>query len=93
MDSWPAKDPDETVDYQVDWTDRLEVGETIAASEFILESGDVVLGDMDVVGAFTTVWISGGTLGTVSVVTNRITTSNTPPRVWDKSAKLRVRAH
>ena len=92
MDSWPHKDPDETADYQFDWSARLETGETIASSEFILESGDVVLGDKDVVDAVTTIWLSGGTVGTISVITNRVTTSNVPPRIWDKSAKLRIRS-
>jgi hypothetical protein len=90
MQSWPAKDPDEELDYQVDWTLRLAAGETIATSTFILAEGDVVLGDTNITGAFTTVWISGGTAGGVNTITNRITTSAS--RTYDKSAKLRIRS-
>lgn len=89
MQSWPAKDPNENLDYQFDWSDRLVTGETITASDFILESGNVTLGVETYSGALTTVWISGGTHGTTSVITNRITTSAS--RIYDESAKLRIR--
>lgn len=90
MYTWPTKDPNEVVDYQFDWTHRLATGETILTSQFIKESGDVTLGSTNITGAVTTVWISGGTTGTVSILTNRITTSG--GRTWDESAKLRVRS-
>lgn len=89
MQSWPSKDPNENLDYQFDWSDRLVTGETISTSDFIKESGDVTLGAEDFSGALTTLWVSGGTHGSVSVITNRITTS--AGRVYDESAKLRVR--
>lgn len=89
MDTWPAKDPEEVLDYQFDWTDRLVTGETISTSDFIRASGDVTLGAESFVGAFTTVWLSGGTVGTVNVITNRITTSQ--GRTYDQSARLRIR--
>lgn len=94
MSSWPAKDPDEILDYQVKWTDRLETGETITSSSWELDDGDVVLGATDVVtvdgDTFTTVWISGGTLGTMSEITNHIVTS--AGRHYDKTARLRIRS-
>lgn len=91
MDSWPSKDPDEVLDYRFDWTDRLLAGETILTSDFVLASGDVVLGSESVASPVTTVWISGGTAGTVSVITNRVVTSQ--GRTYDVSARLRVRSH
>lgn len=89
MHSWPTKDPNEVLDYQIDWTDRLVTGETITTSDFILESGNVTLGTETYSGAVTTVWISGGTHGSTSVITNRITTSAS--RIYDESARLRIR--
>lgn len=90
MHSWPSKDPNEVLDYQMDWTDRLLVGETIATSNFTVAAGDVVKNSQDLAGALTTVWLSGGTEGTKCVITNRITTS--AGRTYDESATLRIRS-
>lgn len=82
---WPQHDPDEILDYFVDWTFFLE-GDIIAGSEFAL----VVVTDVNndlvddstltiVRSAFTDhfagVWITGGTLGTRGTVRNRVTTA------------------
>lgn len=89
MRSWPAKDPNEVLDYMLDWNDVLVDGETISTSTFILASGDVTLGAVGNAAGITTQWISGGTEGTVSVITNRIATS--AARTYDQSVRLRVR--
>lgn len=89
MISWPPKDPNEVLDYQVDWSDRLLVGETIVTSNFTVAEGDVVKDSQGVSGALTTVWLSGGTVGTRCVITNRITTS--AARTYDESTRLAVR--
>ena len=91
MHTWPSKDPDEELDYQFDWSERLEVGETISASTFILASGSVTLADPAVAGGLTTIWITGGEAGEVNTITNRVTTS--AGRIYDESAKLRIRSH
>lgn len=96
MQSWPHKDPDEILDYQFNWAQadggRLETGETIIASYFSVEEGDVVIdSDTFIPTGLTTVWLSGGTLGTSSVIRNRIVTSE--DRTYDKSARLRIRRH
>lgn len=96
MLSWPTKDPDEILDYQIDWADpddsRLEEGETIVSSTFSVEEGDVVIDNDDfVLTGLTTVWLSGGTLGTRCVILNRIVTSE--GRTYDLSARLRIRSH
>lgn len=90
MHTWPPKDPDEVLDYQFDWSSRLDVGETISVSTFVLESGSVTLGNEALAGGLTTVWISDGDVGSVAVVTNRITTSS--GRTYDESARLRIRS-
>lgn len=90
VESWPSKDPDEILDYLFNWTARLVTGETISTSVMLLASGTVTLGVATIVGTTTKVWISGGTAGGVSVVTNRITTSAS--RTYEESAKLRIRS-
>lgn len=89
MISWPPKDPNEVLDYQVDWSDRLVSGETILTSNFTVAEGDVVKDSQGFSGALTTVWLSGGTAGTRSVLTNRITTS--AARTYDESTRLAIR--
>lgn len=89
MHTWPHKDPNEVLDYRVDWTDRLESGETITTSTVFRASGDVVLDSQSFLGATVTVWLSGGTDDTPNVITSRIVTNQ--GRTYDESVKLRVR--
>ncbi len=91
MLSWPSKDPDEVLDYEIDWTDRLITGETITTSTFTVASGDVVKNSSAFVGPICTVWLSGGTAGTPCEILNRIVTSG--GRTYDQTAKLRIRSH
>lgn len=88
---WPSKDPDEVVDYSVNWNERLEATETIATSAFTVESGDVVIDDDSNAAGVCVVWLSGGTIDTPCVILNRITTSF--GRTYDQSMKLRIRRH
>lgn len=93
MLTWPKKDPDEVLDYYVDWNDaddpRLETGETLASSTFSVVEGDVVIDSSSYAGSgLATVWLSGGTRGTLCVILNRVTTSE--GRTYDQSVKLRI---
>lgn len=96
MITWPAKDPDEVLDYGFDWANaddpRLEAGETLLTSDFSVASGDVEIDSQDFEATgIATVWLSGGTAGTVCTILNRVTTSG--GRTYDQSAKLRIRTH
>ena len=90
-----VQDPNETLDYSVDWAAALLAGETIASSLWTVETGDVELGSgpyaatQDDTSA--TVWISGGTVGGESKVTNRIETDSTPPRIFERSIYIMTR--
>lgn len=69
---WPNKDPDEVLDYRLDWSARLN-GDTISASTWIVPTG--ITRDTDSNDAkTTTLWLSGGSGGNYKL-TNRITTS------------------
>ena len=67
-----TKDPEATLDYQVDWEAWL-AGDTISTSDW-----DVPIGlteDSDSKTTLTaTVWLSGGTIGTTYAVVNEIVT-------------------
>lgn len=94
MITWPSKDPNEVLDYQLDWADpaspRLLTGETLLTSTFTVVSGDVVINSTAFAPTgLTTVWLSGGTAGTVCEILNRVTTSG--GRTYDQTMRLRIR--
>jgi hypothetical protein len=67
------KDPDEVISFGVDWSEYLGA-ETVTSSNWTVASGVTKVGQT-LVGKQANVTISGGTLGTVNRITNRITTS------------------
>jgi hypothetical protein len=85
---WPHKDPDETVSYRVDWSDRLG-DDTIATSDFTVVSGNVqVVADVDS-PTTASVALSGGSEGEVCEILNRITTAD--GQEMDQTIMLRIR--
>lgn len=78
------KDPQAVLDYSIDWSNFLETAETIVSSQWFNTTGITV----DVTGhtnKVATIWLSGGTLGQSYELTNRITTSNSPARVDERT--------
>ena len=87
--TWQApKDPDETKDYVVDWTTRLS-GDTIETSLWIAPDG-IVIDSEENTTTETTIWLSGGTLGDVYELVNRVTTAG--GRTLDQTCKLKCKA-
>lgn len=84
--TWPDKDPNEVLDYQMDWSARLAEGDTISSSLWIVPAE--ITKDSDTAGSTsTTIWLSGGSVGDLSL-TNRVTTVG--GRVMDQSVTLTV---
>lgn len=70
-----VQDPDDKLDYQIDWTTFLTDGETV--SSYTLTSSDaafVISGDSEASGVVT-YWVTGGTDGSNYKVTCHIVTS------------------
>lgn len=89
------RDTDAQLDYAFDWAAWLALnpGDAIADAEFIVDpSLTVVQSSFDATTA--TVWLTGGTKPATGPnklrVTCRITTTNTPPRIDDRSIFLRI---
>lgn len=88
------KDPDETVDYGINWRFRDEDDE-IVASTWTVQAGLTKIADpiTSVVDPFTstttTVWVTGGSAGTSYTARNRITTLK--GRVRDRTIIISVR--
>jgi len=89
MNFWPNKDPDEVLDYQVDWSARLEGVETVLISTFTT-TGSVVIDSAGFTSqGIATVWLSGGVAGDMCEVRNHIVT--TFGREYDETVRLRIR--
>lgn len=104
MKSWPFKDPDEVLDYDIDWTvrlysaDELEAfnagdesqvpADSIASSTFTLPPG-IVANSSTHTATSTKVWISGGTEGQSYQVQNEIVTAG--GRTMDMTVKLKIK--
>ncbi len=82
------KDPNDKDFFWIDWSQRLEEGETITESSWTADSGIQIDGTL-LDGNIGYVWLIGGTNRNVYTVTNRITTSD--GRILDQSLKIRVR--
>jgi len=84
-----AKDPQELLDYRVDWSGPLG-GDTIVTSSWAVSEGTVTIGTppstKDTTSA--TAWVGGGLAGEIAILTNTITTAG--GRTYEQSIKIRV---
>ena len=73
---WPPKDPAETLDYDIDWSLRLN-GDSILTSEWSIPPGVslTILSNL-FNPTMTKVFLSGGVLGQVYTLSNTIITVN-----------------
>lgn len=94
---WPAKDPDEVLDYAIDWERRLD-GDTISgAASWSIEPSGSLAKDTSAPGSgqsetdtTTTIWLKDGTAGQAYDVTCRITTAG--GRTMEETARLLVQS-
>jgi hypothetical protein len=87
---WPNKDPNEVLDYGIDWSQRL-AGDIIDTSTFTVPSG-ITMGPPapSKTNTTTTIWLSGGSEGATYDILNRIVTNG--GRIMDQTVELRVRS-
>lgn len=84
--TWPAKDPDEDMDFQLDWLERL-AGDTIATSTWTVPSG-ITSHDESNDDTTATIWLSGGTLGETYSLLNRVITAG--GRTMDQTVTVEI---
>lgn len=89
-----TKDPDEVLDYLVDWTARLD-GDTISSHTAFTadENGTAATVDLEVDSSTNddnsvTVWVSGGELGAEYYVCTRIVTA--AARTMDQTFRVQM---
>jgi hypothetical protein len=91
---WPFKDPDEILDYTIDWGGSAELpgrtfGDTILTATFTVPVGLVKNSESHTIST-ATVWLSGGTVGATYEILCRITTAG--GRTMDQTSKLSIKA-
>jgi hypothetical protein len=86
------KDPQEAIEYTMDWTAYLETNETIVTSTWAIVNNDspaTLAKDSDTkTDKTTTVWLSktsGGTPGKEYMLANTIVTNTTPARTYERT--------
>lgn len=84
-----TKDPNAVLDYTVDWTDWLSGGEKIATSTWVVPAG-ITQDSVSKTLTTTTIWFSGGTVGSTYRITNRIVTDAGTPRTDDRSFNIQI---
>jgi hypothetical protein len=87
------KDPEEILDYTIDWTRLLETDEIITNSEWEFETDEdprtLVQDTANFGDKGASIWVSGGTHNVTYFVVNRITTSSN--RVYERAIKVNVK--
>jgi hypothetical protein len=92
LGDWIEKDPDAVLDYTLDWGatgDPWLSGDTIATATWTLDAGLTKVSESATATA-ATIWLSGGIAGSTYRVSCRIVTTNSIPRVEDRSFRVVV---
>lgn len=84
---WPNKDPNEVLDYKIDWSARL-AGDTIQTAIWIVPDDIERISDSNT-DTTVTIWLAGGIEGAKLTLTSRVTTVG--GRTMDQSVGLRIR--
>lgn len=85
--SWPSKDPDETLDYS--WTVPLDADDAITSAALTVVSGTVTIASQDATATGLTAFLSGGADGETAIFSGTATTEG--GRTFEETFYLVVR--
>lgn len=86
-----TQDPNEELDYKIDWTRTLTPdGDTVASSSWDVPTGLTEPHAQSHDSTSTIVWVAGGTINENYTLTNHIVTSG--GRKYDQSIIIRIRS-
>lgn len=89
--SWPPKDPDELLDYEIDWTKRMPASDSIAASTWVAPTGlSKVVESVIESNKVAVIWLAGGAVGETYPVLNTVTTQE--GRIMQQTVRLKVKS-
>ena len=81
------KDPDETLDYQFDWTEFIGT-DTIASQSTVVTDATLLASAIDAANKKVNLRISGGAIGVPASIENTITTAS--GQIAQRTAKLKI---
>ncbi len=86
-----TKGEGDQLDWGFDWVAKgwLDTGELIVSSSWSASTGITILTSSNTTTT-TTIWLSGGTAGETYVLTNTVTTDNSPERIITKRLYMKV---
>lgn len=88
---WPDKDPGDTLEFGMDFSDVFDSDENVLSVAWVFPTGISNAGEK-ISGQICTVTISGGSLDTTYTVTAQVTTDKgAPAHIWERDARLRVK--
>ena len=89
IDYQATKDPGETLDYTMDWSEWLRDGRVLSNSTWEIQSGLTQVAALST-STTATVWLSGGTDGETYLVKNIVTTTGAHPLIGKRSISIAV---
>lgn len=98
--SWPPKDPEEVLDYPVQFNDWLITGLDIATGATVVQEGvsvpggltDLVVDGVFVSGKSVVTWLSAGTAGEAYTFKITATDTGNPIRTVVRRVKIKIKA-
>ncbi len=88
MNEWPTKDPDDVLDYGLDWSAELDPADEIESAAWSIDREGLTITRHGVIDLVAVVWLAGGLEGTTYNVTCRMTTM--AGRIRDRSAQIYI---
>jgi len=86
---WPPKGPDEVLDYSIDWSNRLDEGDSVTSATWTYAFTGIVTGQ-SFTGTTTTVWLENGELDKTYVLSCEVETTNS--RTMQQTVNITIRA-
>ena len=87
--SFPFKDPDEVLDYTLDWSARITTDPIFSSTWLTPSPAGLTIATASFASFTTLVWLEDGTLGSTYQLTNRIVTVG--GRTMDQTCKIKIR--
>lgn len=87
--TWPNKDADEVLDYQINWSGLLNA-DTISTVAWVISPSGLTKQSQSNTNTTATIWLTGGVDGTTYTVTCTITTAG--GRTFEQAVKIKIKA-
>ncbi len=82
-----CKDPADVVDYKLDYTQLLQ---SDGIASITVTGENLTIDSSSFSGKVVTIFVSGGTNGSLGIVKTTIITTNTTPRTFERSFRIKI---